>query len=79
MNELRLSDGRLLSNYLAVGIAEGFEEAETERDTLLAWSFIGKNKLYLHLQGWFGRTLATLYDRGWFDEEFNLLEEQFDF
>tara|TARA_R100001015_G_C4581622_1_gene138052 strand:- start:505 stop:711 length:207 start_codon:yes stop_codon:yes gene_type:complete len=54
-----------LTPYLAVGIAEGFEEAETEKQFLEAWQYIYDNELYLGLQGRFGRTLESLIEQGY--------------
>jgi len=50
--------------YMAVGIAEGFEEAENEEQVIEAWQYIIDNKLYLSLQGWFGRTARHLIEQG---------------
>jgi len=50
--------------YMAVGIAEGFEEAENEEQVIEAWQYIIDNKLYLSLQGWFGRTARYLIEQG---------------
>lgn len=68
-----LSSGQQLSSYLAVGIAEGFEPCDNEEDWIKAWSYIGRHKLYLHLQGWFGRTLMDIVNSGLLDENFNIL------
>lgn len=70
-----LSDGVELSSYLATAIAEGFCEGEGYTDImdqLKAWSYIGKNKLYLHLQGFFGRRLRDLVEQGLLKEDFNI-------
>ena len=53
-----------MDNYTAVGIAEGFEEAESEEQIIEAWQYIYDHKLYLHLQGFFGRTCQDLLERG---------------
>ena len=54
---------------MAVGIAEGFEEAESEEQVIEAWQHIYDNKLHLTLQGWFGRTLEHLIDAGYINTE----------
>jgi len=56
---------------MAVGIAEGFEEAESEAQVLEAWQHIYDKKLYLNLQGWFGRTLKDLIDEGYINTDKN--------
>ena len=45
--------------YLACAYAEGFCEGgdATIEEQVEAFAYIAKNKLYLTLQGWFGRTL----------------------
>lgn len=75
MTVLTLSNGQILDDYTACGIAEGFVEIEgqTEDDVLLAWSWIGKRKMYLWLQGWFGRTLRDLVENGYLDRDFNII------
>ena len=55
---------RVMGNYEAVGIAEGFVEADSEEEVIAAWQYIYDNKLYLTLQGWFGRTLRDLIAEG---------------
>jgi len=53
-----------MTAYDAVGIAEGFVEAESEEQVIEAWQYIYDNKLHLGLQGWFGRTCAQLLEQG---------------
>jgi hypothetical protein len=53
-----------MTTYDAVGIAEGFVEAESEDQVIEAWQYIYDNKLYLGLQGWFGRTVSELLKQG---------------
>ena len=53
-----------MTTYDAVGIAEGFVEAKSEDQVIEAWQYIYDNKLYLSLQGWFGRTVSELLKQG---------------
>jgi len=55
-----------LTPYKATAYAEGFCEGEDAswEDQRDAWQYIYDNKLYLHLQGWFGRMLETLINDG---------------
>ena len=48
-----------MDTYLACAYAEGFCEGEdaSEEEQLAAWQYIRDNELYLHLQGFYGRTL----------------------
>ena len=46
--------------YTAVGIAEGFIEAESEEQVIEAWQYLIDTEMAWQLQGWFGRT-ATAY------------------
>lgn len=66
-----------MNNYLAIGLAEGFIESESEKEILQAWSYIGKNKLYKNLQGFFGRTLEQLINAGYLDKEYNVIYEEY--
>jgi len=52
-----------LNPYLAVGYAEGFEPC-TKIKALCAWQYIVDKKLYMGLQGWFGRTAEALIEQG---------------
>lgn len=49
---------------MAVGIAEGFEEAESEEQWLEAWQHLVDTGLAWSLQGWFGRSAQHLIDEG---------------
>ena len=53
-----------MDNYLAVGIAEGFEEAESEDKVIEAWQHLVDPGLAWTLQGSFGRTAQALIDQG---------------
>jgi hypothetical protein len=54
-----------MTDYLAVGIAEGFELPESEEQLQEAWQHIYDKKLYLNLQGWFGRAVEHLITEGY--------------
>lgn len=53
-----------MSMSLAVGIAEGWEEVETEEEYYSAWQFLVDTGLVWQLQGWFGRTAVQLIEEG---------------
>tara|TARA_R100000908_G_C3667713_1_gene92015 strand:- start:288 stop:458 length:171 start_codon:yes stop_codon:yes gene_type:complete len=53
-----------MTTYDAIGIAEGFVEAESEEQVIEAWQYIYDKKLHLGLQGWFGRTVSYLLKQG---------------
>jgi hypothetical protein len=53
-----------MDNYMAVGIAEGFIEAESEEQVIQAWQYLHDTKLGYQLQGFFGRTLNQLLNEG---------------
>jgi hypothetical protein len=50
--------------FTAVGIAEGFVEAETEDQVVEAWQTLIDTGMAWTLQGWFGRRAQTLIDEG---------------
>ncbi len=58
-----------MDNYTAVGIAEGFIEAETDEQVLQAWQHLVDTGLAWSLQGWFGRTARRLIDDGLITQE----------
>ncbi len=53
-----------MSNFDAVGIAEGWIEAESEEQVLEAWQHLHTTGLAYELQGWFGRTAQQLLAEG---------------
>lgn len=53
-----------MDNYTAVGIAEGFIEAESEQQVIQAWQHLHDTRLGYQLQGFFGRTLNQLLEEG---------------
>ena len=53
-----------MTDYLATGIAEGFEQAESEEQVIEAWQYLIDTGLAWRLQGWFGRTAKGLIDSG---------------
>lgn len=55
---------QLLSNFDAIGIAEGFVECDSEEQYLQAWQHLVDTGLAWSLQGWFGRTARDLIDNG---------------
>ena len=55
---------RSLTPYMAVGIAEGFEPSENYDENVAAWQYIYDNGMYKHLQGFFGRSLREMIDKG---------------
>ena len=53
-----------MDTYTAVGIAEGFVEADSEEQVIEAWQYLIDTGLAWQLQGWFGRTAAHLISEG---------------
>jgi len=53
-----------MNNFTAAGLAEGFEEAESEEQVIEAWQHLVDTGLAWSLQGWFGRTAHSMIDNG---------------
>lgn len=54
-----------MTQYDAVGIAEGFVEGDgTEEQLLAAWQYLHDTRMAYSLQGWFGRTAQRLISDG---------------
>lgn len=84
--ETKFADGTEITDYTAIGIAEGFEDSTAEseneiaKDTIRVWSYICGKRLYTGLQGWFGRNVHYMIDANIFDNNgkvnWNIVEEQ---
>jgi hypothetical protein len=53
-----------MDDYTAIGLAEGFIEAQSEEQVLTAWKHLHETGLAYRLQGWFGRTAQALLEQG---------------
>jgi hypothetical protein len=53
-----------MTNFDAVGIAEGFIETENEEQVIEAWQHLHDTGLAYQLQGFFGRTCRDLLEQG---------------
>jgi hypothetical protein len=53
-----------MNAYLAIGIAEGFEVAESQEQFIEAWQYLIDSGLAWRLQGWYGRTASHLIGEG---------------
>ena len=54
-----------MTDYEAVSIAEGFSgQDESEERQTAAWQYLVNTGLCWTLQGWFGRTAASLIEAG---------------
>ena len=53
-----------MNDYEAIGLAEGFIEAESEKQVIKAWQHLHDTGLAYKLQGWFGRTAQSLLEEG---------------
>jgi hypothetical protein len=53
-----------MTNYMAISIAEGYEDAESEEQWLEAWQHLVDTGLAWTLQGWFGRSAQHLIETG---------------
>ena len=53
-----------MDNYTAIGLAEGFIDADSEEQVIEAWQHLINTGLAWTLQGWFGRTAMSLIEQG---------------
>mgnify|MGYP003336248853 CR=1 FL=1 len=53
-----------MDTFTAVGIAEGFIEADTVEEVTAAWQHLVDTGVAWQLQGWFGRTAQRLIEDG---------------
>jgi len=53
-----------MKDFDAVGIAEGFIDAESKEQVIEAWQHLIDTGLAWSLQGWFGRTAEALIEQG---------------
>ena len=53
-----------MTDFQAIGRAEGFVEAESEEQIVEAWQHLIDTGLAWQLQGWFGRSAARLIAEG---------------
>jgi len=53
-----------MDNYTAIGLAEGFIEADSEEQIIEAWQYLHDTGLAYELQGWFGRMVRYFIDKG---------------
>ena len=56
-----------LTDYMAVGLVEGFEEGTTQQQ-IEAWQYLHDTGLAYTLQGWFGRRAQQLIEEGIINE-----------
>jgi hypothetical protein len=53
-----------MDSFTATGIAEGWIDCDSEDQYLQAWQMLVDTGLAWQLQGWFGRTAASLIESG---------------
>tara|TARA_B100000131_G_scaffold42770_1_gene38448 strand:- start:974 stop:1171 length:198 start_codon:yes stop_codon:yes gene_type:complete len=65
-----------MSDYEAIGIAEGFVEHDTEEQYYAAWQHLIDKGLAWTLQGWFGRHATYLIEQGICTSSFSQKEKE---
>ena len=53
-----------MDNFTAIGLAEGFIEADSEEQVIEVWQFLIDTGLAWSLQGFFGRAARSLIEKG---------------
>ncbi len=55
-----------MNTYHACEIAEGFGDGEdpTQEEQRAAWQYLFDQKAYMHLQGFYGRTMKSMLENG---------------
>jgi len=53
-----------MDNFTAIGLAEGFIEADSEEQVIEVWQFLIDTGLAWSLQGFFGRAARSLIEQG---------------
>jgi len=61
---MRKEKKQKMDSYTAVGLAEGFIEADSEDEIIEAWQYLVNTGLAWQLQGFFGRTAKRLIEDG---------------
>jgi len=61
---MRKEKKQKMDSYTAVGLAEGFIEADSEDEVIEAWQHLVNTGLAWQLQGFFGRTAEALIENG---------------
>ena len=60
-----------MDDFTAIGLAEGFIEAESEEQVIEAWQHLLDTGLCFKLQGWFGRSAMLLVKKGVIEDKDN--------